>query len=89
MSSRKHAPYTAFKNAIAGKGLTLKDVAEVINVTESTLSLKISGGSDFYLSEIKAICEAFGFDSSIFFCRVCCLNDDSVTKGGTTCKAQK
>lgn len=67
MSSRKHAPYTAFKNAIAGKGLTLKDVAEVINVTESTLSLKISGGSDFYLSEIKAICETFGFDSSIFF----------------------
>ena len=67
MSSRKHAPYTAFKNAIAGKGLALKDVAEVINVTESTLSLKISGGSDFYLSEIKAICEAFGFDSSIFF----------------------
>lgn len=67
MSTRKHAPYISVKNAIAGKGLTLKDVADVINVTESTLSLKISGGSDFYLSEIKAICKAFGLDSSIFF----------------------
>ena len=67
MSTRKHAPYTAVKNAIAGKGLTLKDVADVIGVTESTLSLKISGGSDFYLSEIKATCNAFGLDSSIFF----------------------
>ena len=67
MSTRKHLPYTAVKNAIAGKGLTFKDVADVINVTESTLSLKIGGGSDFYLSEIKAICKAFDFDSSIFF----------------------
>ena len=67
MSKKKHAPYTAVKLWLAGHGITYKDVAEVINVTESTLSLKISGGSDFYLSEIKAICEAFGFDSSIFF----------------------
>lgn len=67
MSNRKHAPYIAFKHAIAGKGLTYKDVAKVIDVTETTLMLKINGSSDFYLSEIRAICGAFGFDSSLFF----------------------
>ena len=67
MSTRKHAPYTQFKLAIAGKGLTLKDVAAVIGTTESTLSKKINGDSDFYLSEIRAICRTFGLDQSIFF----------------------
>lgn len=67
MSTRKHAPYITFKLAIAGKGLTLKDVAEVIGVTDTTLSQKINGGSDFYLSEIRAICDAFGFEKTIFF----------------------
>ena len=67
MSKKKHAPYIAFKHAIAGKGLTYKDVAKVIDVTETTLMLKINGGSDFYLSEMQAICEAFSLASSLFF----------------------
>lgn len=67
MSGRKHSPYIDFKHAIAGKGLTYKDVAKVINVTETTLMLKINGSSDFYLSEMRAICEAFSLDPSIFF----------------------
>ena len=67
MATRKHAPYIAFKNAIAGKGLTLKDIAQVIEVTESTVSLKINGGADFYLSEINAICNAFGIEKAVFF----------------------
>jgi transcriptional regulator with XRE-family HTH domain len=62
-----HAPYITFKLAIAGKGLTLRDVAAAIDVTESTLSQKINGASDFYLSEIRKICDTFGFDKSIFF----------------------
>ncbi len=67
MSKRKHAPYIAFKHAIAGKGLIYKDVAKVIGVTETTLMLKINGSSDFYLSEIRAICSAFDLDAAIFF----------------------
>lgn len=67
MSKRKHAPYIALKRAIAGKGLIYKDVAAVIGVTETTLMLKINGSSDFYLSEMRAICEAFGFSASVFF----------------------
>lgn len=67
MMKKKHAPYIAFKHAIAGKGLTYKDVAKVIDVTETTLMLKINGSSDFYLSEMQAICEAFDLDPAIFF----------------------
>lgn len=67
MASRKHAPYIAFKLAIAGKGLTLKDVALVIGVNEGTLSKKINGDSDFYVSEIRAICKTFELDENIFF----------------------
>lgn len=67
MNKKKHAPYIAFKHAIAGMGLTYKDVARVIGVTETTLVLKINGSSDFYLSEIQAIRRAFGLDPSLFF----------------------
>lgn len=66
-TKQHHAPYTAFKLAMAGKGLTLRDVAAAIDVTEPTLSQKINGSSDFYLSEIRTICETFGFETSIFF----------------------
>lgn len=64
---KKHAPYIAFKHAIAGKGLTYKDVAKVIGVTETTLMLKINGSSDFFLSETRKICEAFGLEPAVFF----------------------
>lgn len=64
---KKHAPYIAFKHAIAGKGLTYKDVAKVIDVTETTLMLKINGSSDFFLSEMRKICEAFGLEPAVFF----------------------
>lgn len=64
---RCHPPYTTFKRTLAGMGLTYKDVADVIGVTASTVQLKINGQSDFYISEILAICEAFGIDANIFF----------------------
>lgn len=66
-TKQHHAPYITFKLAMAGKGLTLRDVAAAIEVTEATLSQKINGSSDFYLSEMRKICDTFGFDTSIFF----------------------
>lgn len=65
--TRKHAPYTAFKRWLAGHGFTYKDVGEVINCTESTVQLKINGGSDFFITEQVAICNHFGVDPLIFF----------------------
>ena len=38
-----------------------------IEVTEATLSQKINGSSDFYLSEIRMICKTFDFDIVLFF----------------------
>lgn len=66
-TKQRHAPYKAFKLAMAGKGLTLRDVAAAIEVTEATLSQKINGSSDFYLTEMRTICTTFGFDFAIFF----------------------
>ncbi len=66
-TKQHHTPYIAFKLAIAGRGLTLRDVAATIGVTESTLSQKINGASDFFLSEVRTICETFGFDKALFF----------------------
>ena len=66
-NEKKHEPYIAVKHAFAGKGLKLKDVADTIEVTESTLSKKLNGESDFFLAEIVTICSAFGLEQSIFF----------------------
>lgn len=63
----KHPPYITFKRTLAALGKTYSDVAEVIGTTASTVQLKINGYSDFYLSEQKAICEAFGIESAVFF----------------------
>ena len=78
MSKKKHAPYIAFKRAIAGKGLTYKDVAKVIGVTESTLMLKINGKSDFYLSEQRTICSTFDIDQNIFFENVVAYDNKAI-----------
>lgn len=50
-SKQQHPPYTAVKNALAGKGLTYKDVANVLGLTEATVQQKLNGGSDFYITE--------------------------------------
>lgn len=66
-TAKKHAPYIAFKRALAGLGLTYKDVAELLKCHEATIQMKINGTSDFFVSEQIAICETFGMDPSIFF----------------------
>ena len=64
---RFHKPYEALKREFLNRGLTYRDVANVIGVAASTVQLKINGQSDFYISEILAICEAFGIDAEVFF----------------------
>ena len=66
-SKQQHPPYTAVKNALAGKGLTYKDVANVLGVTEATVQQKLNGGSDFYITEQVKLCETFHLDPSLFF----------------------
>ena len=63
----KHQPYKALKLFLAGRGVTYEEVGKVIGTTASTVQQKINGGSDFYISEQRAICKAFGIESTIFF----------------------
>lgn len=64
---KKHPPYIQLKRNFAANGITYKDVATVIKTTEATVMCKLNGSSDFYISEVLAICSAFGIDPSIFF----------------------
>lgn len=64
---QQHAPYTAVKNALAGKGITYKDVANALNLTEATVQQKLNGGSDFYISEQVKLCNTFNLDPLLFF----------------------
>ena len=64
---KKHPPYITLKRTFAAKGITYKDVAAVIKTTEATVMCKLNGSSDFYLSEVLAICAAFAIDPAIFF----------------------
>lgn len=67
MSAKKHAPYTAVKRWLAGHGITYKDLAEVIDCAEPTITMKLNGSSDFYITEQLLICNAFGMDPALFF----------------------
>ncbi len=43
------------KGKMAEKNVTQKDLAHALNVTENTFSYKLSGKSDFSLSEVRKI----------------------------------
>ena len=65
--AKKHEAYIKFKRQLLVKGVTYKEVAKIINTTEATVMCKINGTSDFYISEMRAICETLGIETDIFF----------------------
>ncbi len=62
-----HNPYMRIKGWLRGKGLTYKDVADVLGISAATVSAKINGQSDFLLSEIEEIRKQYNLDRDIFF----------------------
>lgn len=64
---RTHSPYNRFKGELRAKGLTYSDIAACLGLSSVTVSHKISGISDFYVSEAKCIKEKFGINEHIFF----------------------
>lgn len=62
-----HQPYAKFKGWLRENGLTYADLALLLGINEATVSLKINGQSDFYLSEIKIIMKHYHLESNIFF----------------------
>lgn len=51
-------PMLALKVYMIAAGLSAKDLAEKIGMTQATMSRKLSGRNEFKLSEIRAITEA-------------------------------
>lgn len=54
--------YPNLKAEMARKGITAKQLAELIEVTPSTFSLKMLGKYDFTLAEAVKIKDALGVD---------------------------
>ena len=60
--------YSKLRGYFAERGIKLKDVAKVIDVTNSTISLKLNKeGYDFTVPEMQAICNYYGISSDEYF----------------------
>ncbi|AVP54492.1 transcriptional regulator [Clostridium tetani] len=61
-------PYSKFKGFLAEKDIKQKEIAELINVSEATLSKRLNGkGGDFTIQDLKKICVALDIKAEIFF----------------------
>lgn len=65
-----HQPYMIFKGWLRSNNLTYADVSEVLGISKATLSAKINGESDFFLSEVKVLRNRYNLSYDIFFDRV-------------------
>lgn len=63
---RVHPPYDKFKGFLTEKGLTYRDVAEVLGISVTSVGAKINGSSDFLLSEAQAIKRKYKPERDIF-----------------------
>lgn len=61
-----HKPYKKLKGFLREKSLTYSDVASLLGLTTGTVSMKVNGYSDFYLSEQKALEDQYGAQGDIF-----------------------
>ena len=61
-----HQPYSKFKGWLRENGLTYADIALDLGLNEATISLKMNGQSDFFLSEVMAIMKKYHLKSEIF-----------------------
>ena len=61
-----HPPYSKFQGYLKENRITLRDIADLLGVTYSTVSSKNNGQADYKVSEINKICDHFGISSEIF-----------------------
>lgn len=64
----KHTPYTLLKAALREKRITYRDISRLLKISTSAVSKKINGVSDFYVSEVMRMEEAFGLCNDFFIC---------------------
>ena len=62
-----HEPYDKLKGWLREKRIVYKEIADLIGVSVPTVSAKINGDSDFFLSEVKLIKNRYKPEEDIFF----------------------
>ena len=66
MNKRIHNPYLKFKAWLKENGIKYSDVAALLGIGRTALTLKINGQSDFSLSEIRTLKKAYSISTDIF-----------------------
>jgi transcriptional regulator with XRE-family HTH domain len=62
----KNKGYQKFKAFLAENDIKQKEIADLICVTESTISKKINGQADFDMREVRTICNKYNIKADIF-----------------------
>lgn len=65
-SKKTHPPYDKFKGFLTERGLTYRDVGDLLGITPTSVGAKINGRSDFLLSEVKKIKMEYKPERDIF-----------------------
>lgn len=65
---RRHAPYQKFKEFLMEKGIKQKEVAKLLDKSQTALNQNLNGtGGDFSLLEIRKLCKEFGISGDEYF----------------------
>ena len=64
---KKYTPYSKLKGWLKENGVKYSEIAELLGVNVTTVSLKINGQSDFSLYEAKVIMGRYNINREIFF----------------------
>lgn len=61
-----HPPYSKLKGFAREKGIKYLDIAALLGISTSTVSMKVNGYSDFYLGEVRVFNEKYNPPTDIF-----------------------
>lgn len=76
---RNHRPYYKFKAFLTEKGITQKELANLLGKSVSALNQNINGtGGDFSAKEIRLICSNYKISSDYFFLEDCFESDNKL-----------
>lgn len=73
-----HKPYNGLKGALRARNLTYANVAELLDISEAAVGHKINGKSDFYISEVEKILNAYNLKLDIFLKTKSCESDNII-----------
>ena len=66
--SNEREPYFKFKGYLAENNIQQKEIANIINISQATLSKRLNAkGGDFTIQDLKKICDKLNVNAEIFF----------------------